>query len=295
MKKFYRVSIFLLVAVVTLGFYLSVGAQTPPLISVKKIAHPIAMPPGLGTVTYDYTVLNVGTTVIANVTLTDDSCPSVSFISGDTNGNAKLETMETWEYRCITTISQTTTNTAVVTGQADGFTAVDTANATVFVGVPLPPPIIHLVITPDVFVLPPAGGGVTYTYTVTNPGPAPLSNVTVVDDKCTGLPGRVSGYSGDLNQNKILESNETWTFTCQTNLNQTTLNTGTAEGSGSGLTATDSSSVTVVVSTPGLPNTGFPFQGESSLQNIIILTGIFIILLSLYAGRKKLEILSNKI
>ena len=183
---------------------------------------------------------------------------SVVYVSGDTNGDSKLATSETWKYRCVVTLSQTETNTVTATGQANGFTAIDTANATVVVGAPIIPPLIHVVKIPNPLLLPAGGGAVTYTYTVTNPGTAPLNNVSITDDKCTGLPGRVSGHPGDLNNNNILESNEIWTFTCLTNLTQTTTNTGTAEGSANGLTAIDFSLATVVVATPSLPVTGLP-------------------------------------
>jgi hypothetical protein len=207
---------------------------------------------------------------MSNVTVTDDKCAPVNFISGDINNDSKLNVNETWKYRCTATVLQTTANTATATGQANGFTAIDTANAMVVVGVPIIPPLIHVVKKPSVFLLPAGGGAVTYTYTVTNPGTAPLSNVTITDDKCTGLPGRVVGHPGDLNKNDLLESNESWSFTCQTNLTQTTTNTGVAYGTANGLIATDFSLATVAVTPPKLPKTGFPPKEESTIWNIII-------------------------
>ena len=272
--------------------------QTPPLINVTKVPTPLALPAGPGSVTYDYTVLNVGTVSMSNVTVADNKCAPVGFVSGDTNGNSQLDLNETWMYRCTTTLSQTTTNTVTATGQANGFTATDTANATVVVGVPVVPPLIHVVKKPNVFLLPAGGGAVTYTYTVTNPGTEPLNNVSVIDDKCTGLPGRVVGHPGDLNQNNLLESNESWTFTCQTILTQTTTNTGTAEGHANGLTAIDFSPATVVVApppaapVPGLPNTGLApdlsgQEGKSAPWNIIMLTGVLVFGLIFYVVRRK--------
>lgn len=263
---------------------------TPPLISVTKIPTPLALPSGSGSVTYDYTVLNVGTVAMGNVAVTDNKCATVAFLSGDTNGDVKLDVSEAWKYRCTTTLSETTTNTVTATGQANGFTAIDTANATVVVSAPLVPPLIHVVKKPNVFVLPAGGGAVTYTYTVTNPGTAPLDNVSVIDNKCTGLPGRVVGHPGDLNQNNLLESNESWTFTCQTNLTQTTINTGTAEGHANGLTAIDFSLATVVVTppiVPSLPNTGIAPEGDSSPRNIVIPAGIFAVSILFYFVRRK--------
>lgn len=260
----------------------STPAPVPPLISIKKVPTPLALPSGPGSVTYDYTVLNVGTVAMSNVTVTDSKCPSVGFISGDSNSDAKLDVNETWKYRCTTSLAQTTTNTVTAKGEANGLTAIDTANATVVVSVPLPPPLIHLVKKPSAFVLP-SSGAVTYTYTVTNPGTVALSNVSVVDNKCSP----VSGRSGDANNNNLLEVSETWTYTCQMNLATNTVNTGTAEGSANGLTAIDYALATVVVPTPSLPSTGIGPDDKSTTWNIVILAGIFVALFSFYLARKK--------
>jgi len=122
--------------------------------------------------------------------------------------------------------SATETDTATAHGYANGMDVYDTANATVVVGIPLIPPIIHLVKVPSVTVLPAGGGAVTYTYIITNPGTAPLSDVSITDDKCTGLPGRVVGHPGDTNKNGLLDPGETFHFTCESNITQTTTNIG---------------------------------------------------------------------
>lgn len=257
----------------------------PPLISVTKVPTPLALPAGPGSVTYNYDVMNIGLVAMSNVKVTDDKSAIVDFISGDTNGNLKLDTNETWKYRSTTTLSQTTTNIVTATGEANGLIAVDIAEATVVVGASTTPPLINVIKKPNVFTLPVGGGAVTYTYTVTNPGTAPLSDVSITDNKCTGLPSRVVGHPGDLNKNNLLESNEAWTFTCQTNLKQTTTNIGTAQGSANGLTITDFALATVVVATPKLPNTGIAPDEKSTPWNVVILTGIFAALF--YSARKK--------
>lgn len=262
------------------------GGVPAPLINVVKVPNPLALPSGPGSVTYDYTVSNVGAVGMSSITVTDNKCAPTSFVSGDSDADSILDFDEIWRYRCTTTLAQTTTNTVTATGY-NGSTAIDTANATVVVGAQIIPPLIRLVKTPNVFVLPPAGGAVTYRYTVTNPGTAPLSNVSVTDDKCTGLPGRVVGHPGDLNQNNLLESNESWSFTCQTNLTQTTTNTGTAEGHANGLTAIDFSLATVVVTSPALPNTGITPGGKGIPWNIVIPAGVLAVSVFFYLVRRK--------
>ena len=233
-----------------------------PLINVTKIPSPLALPSGPGSVTFNYKVTNVGVIPMKSIIVTDNKCSPTQFVSGDSNSDAKLDVGEEWIYRCTKIVSATETNIVTAQGSTDNALVRDTATATVVVGLPVIPPLIHLLKVPSTFLLPAGGGAVTYRYTVSNPGTEPLSNVFIVDNKCTGLPGRVVGHPGDLNKNNLLESNEIWSFTCQTNLTKTTTNIGTVEGSANGLTAVDYSSATVVVATPSLPKTGFPPKEE---------------------------------
>ncbi len=55
----------------------------------------------------------------------------------------------------------------------------------------------------------PAGSQVQYTFTVTNIGGSSLSDVEV-NDTITGLS---TAYTGDLNENKLLDIDETWVYT----------------------------------------------------------------------------------
>lgn len=258
-----------------------------PIINVTKVPAPLNLPGGPGPVAYTYTLTNLGKVAMNTVWVKDNKCEAVQFVSGDTNGDSLLDVTETWLYRCTKTVSLTETNTVTVHGYANGMDVYDTANATVVVGIPLVPPLIHLVKTPSVTVLPAGGGAVTYSYKVTNPGTAPLSDVSITDDKCTGLPGRVVGHPGDINKNNLLESNETWTFTCQSNINQTTTNIGTAEGHANGLTAIDFSPSTVVVAPPGLPNTGFAPFGTDIWNILTLVNTLGLAVVLLYIVRKQ--------
>lgn len=272
-------------------FYSSGGSGSytppiPPLIDVVKVPSPLALPAGPGAVAYTYTLRNIGTVPVTNITMVGDTCSPIILASGDTNVDSKLDVTETWVYKCSTTLSKTHTNIVTTTGWANGISTTDIASATVVVGASIVPPLIHVTKIPNPVALT-NGGLVTYNYTVTNPGTVPLSNVSIVDDKCTGLPGRVVGHPGDLNKNNLLESNESWSFTCKSNIYKTTTNTATASGDANGLTAKDFAIATVVVTNiPGLPKTGFGPENNIS-WNIIISAGILGILISFYLARKK--------
>lgn len=231
-------------------------APIPPLIDIIKIPNPLALPDGPGLVTYTYTVINVGVVPITDVSLLGDTCSSINFISGDTNNDSKLDVSERWVYSCSAQLTETTRNTVVAIGHANGLTATHITNATVVVGAAVLPPLIHVVKVPDRLVLPFGGGQVIFTLTVTNPGLVPLSNVGVNED----ILGSVIDFvSGDTNGDSNLDPSETWIYTYKANLDKTLTNTIVASGLANGFVATDVAVATVVVAViPGLPDTGAP-------------------------------------
>ncbi len=110
-----------------------------PIIGISKVASPLALPGGAGSVTYNYTVWNVGErSALVNVTVTDNKCSTLTLLYGsDTNGNGKLDLGEVWKYSCTEVLSTTTTNTAIATGYGDDVfhqSTIATAIATVVVG-----------------------------------------------------------------------------------------------------------------------------------------------------------------
>lgn len=255
------------------------NSAVPPLIDVSKVPSPLALPAGPGSVTYTYTLKNIGTVPVTNINMKDDSCSPVTLISGDINTDNRLDVNETWTYACTTTLSATHTNTITATGWANGISATDISTATVVVGEPTVPPLIHVTKIPSPLALSAGGGIVTYTEKVTNPGTVALNNVQITDDKCNS----VKYVSGDTNNDSKLDPSETWTYTCQTNLTSTTTNTVTASGQANGLTARDFAIATVVVAqpvvvTPTLPNTGFSPENKNILWNVAMLVGILMLI-----------------
>jgi len=246
----------------------------PPLIDVVKVPSPLSLPAGPGAVAYTYTLKNIGTVPVTDITMIGDTCSPIVLASGDTDGDSKLDLKETWVYRCSTTLSATHTNTVVANGWANGLLAVDIASATVVVGKPLDPPLIHVTKIPNPLTLLAGGGMVTYTEKITNPGTVALSNVKLTDDKCSP----VKFISGDTNNDSKLDTTETWTYTCRTNLTETTTNTAVAEGQANGLTVRDFALATVVVATavPSLPDTGFASLTSSGY--FLILVGALVLI-----------------
>jgi len=255
----------------------------PPLIDIIKVPSPINLPNGPGLVTYSFALTNIGTVPVTDITVIDDSCNPL-FISGDLNNNSALDLTETWRYSCSKTLTETYTNTVVATGWANGINVSDVADAIVTVGIPVVPPIIHVTKVPSPLILSAGGGTVTYTNKVTNPGIVALSNIYLADDKCEP----VEYISGDINNDSKLDVTETWTYTCQTNLTTTTMNTITESGDANGLTARDFARATVVVNAavPKLPNTGITSAKSGSYTGLVTVSLLTLATL-FYLGRKQ--------
>jgi uncharacterized repeat protein (TIGR01451 family) len=129
---YHQASIATAVATVVVG-----APVTPPIINIVKVPSRLTpFPFGGGNVTYVYTVTNPGVVAMNNVSVTDDKCASVSYVSGDANSNNLLDPGETWAYTCRTNVPVSSVNVATAKGTANGFTAIDYAFATVLVAAP---------------------------------------------------------------------------------------------------------------------------------------------------------------
>ena len=108
------------------------------------------------------------------------------------------------------------------------------------------------------------GDTVTYTFSVTNPGKLPLSNVTVTDPRCASAP---TFLSGDVNTDKILSGTEVWKFECSHTITAAdgdpVLNTATATGVNAGrkVSDQDSHSIDVIHPNISLVKTANPVSG----------------------------------
>ncbi|MGB7342896.1 MAG: SdrD B-like domain-containing protein [Pirellulaceae bacterium] len=174
------------------------------------------------TATFTYVVTNTGTTSLATVVVTDDQGVTPTLTSGDTNANGILEVTETWTFTATAVVTAGQyTNIGTVTGNP-----VD-SNGTDIAGLANPTdtdPSNHIGVVPgiqvekatngfdaDTAIGPQLGVGstATFTYVVTNTGSTALGSINLVDDR--GVAVTLTG--GDVNNNNILETTETWTFT----------------------------------------------------------------------------------
>jgi uncharacterized repeat protein (TIGR01451 family) len=212
-------------------------SQSGDLVSAQATASVTVVHPGLAvtvtppavttyanrTVTYTYTVTNVGDIPLDNVAVTDSTCPSPIYVSGDTNDNGKLDLTEQWTYTCTTTpiaADQTSTVGAAATDDATHLpVASDNVHATVNV---INPALSITKVASDsltgqsgtAITVGPTNN-ITYTYQVTNTGddPITISKATgagVGDSSCIAT----TYQSGDANNDGRLDLTETWTFSC---------------------------------------------------------------------------------
>ena len=109
-------------------------------IEIMKSADPSALS-APGDVAYTYTVTNTTgsdtptETPIGDVTVSDDQIASVTYGSGDTDGDGLLDTDEAWVFSATSTLSTTTTNVGTVRGtrQVDQQAVEDSETVTVVV------------------------------------------------------------------------------------------------------------------------------------------------------------------
>ena len=159
-----------------------------------------------GTAVFTITVENTGNVDLTNPVLDDPQCTTLTGPTGD-DGDGVLEVGETWTYACeVTPVTSGFINTASVTATPPtGPDVSDEDSATVTVDAPSisvdKSPASQTVLV---------GESASFTVTVDNTGNVDVVNVTVVDLPCDTL----TGPSGDVGDDLVLGTEETWTYTC---------------------------------------------------------------------------------
>jgi uncharacterized repeat protein (TIGR01451 family) len=209
-----------------------------PAIAITKTADRAQAHDG-DTVTYNYTITNPGNTPLSNILVTDDKAGNITYEdgyqSGDINGDEILDVDETWVFTATYNVTAedpgTLVNTAAVSGTDALSRLVESEEDTASVDILRPAIAINKTAEPvEAYV----GDNITYTYTITNPGNTPLSNILVTDDKAGNITYDGGYQSGDTNGDEILDVDETWVFTATYNVasNDTSplVNTATVSG-----------------------------------------------------------------
>ena len=262
-----------------------------PLIGITSVPEPLSLPDGPGNVKYNYAVKNfLQEASLTDVKVLDDKCSPVTYLEGDDNNDSRLDYDETWRYFCTTELSVTTQSIATAIGTANNLPAAQKAYATVIVGSNISPPLVNIINVTKVsypLTLPAEGGDITFTYRVNNPGVVPLSDINVIDDKCSTMSKKL----GDTNGNNLLDITEVWIYTCTTHMTQTTTNTVSVTSYANGLRAVGYATLTVTVDSPLYsPIPSFPNTGTNSNLKVIIwavLAGILTVLIILFFLKRK--------
>ena len=146
----------------------------------------------------------------------------MEFQSGDTGSDDIMDVGEAWTYTCSGPVGADTTNTAdVVAVDVLGGTVddLDTAEVTTFSSSIDLEKVVNDELVPE-------GDTVTYTYTATNTGTDPLTDVELTDDSCSPL----SAPTGDTGGDSVLDPGEVWTYTCSQAIDVQTTNIAVVAG-----------------------------------------------------------------
>ncbi len=201
------------------------GSPAVPALSVTKTADAASVTPP-SPIGFTIAVTNSGSAAANNVTLSD-TIPSVPGVTWSINGgtgaaqcslvgnslSCTFGTLQAGESKTVHVISTATSSASCGT-----FTNVAVANSSnagsaqgqASVTVQCPPGIDIVKNGPATAYV---GDKITYTFDVTlEQGSGPLANVQVSDPRCD--PGTLTGPTGDTNGNGLLDTGETWHYSC---------------------------------------------------------------------------------
>ena len=126
-----------------------------------------------------------------------------------------------------------------------------------------------------------AGNNSTSTFEVTNPGNAALHDVAVIDDRCSP----VAFQSGDADNDQLLDTDETWMFTCTRDLTSSpgdpvkeiTNNALVQAKDPAGTVVTDTTTADVAVYAPGISIEKTPSLTDVPLNSTTDVTYTYVV------------------
>jgi uncharacterized repeat protein (TIGR01451 family) len=236
------------------------------------------------TITYEMAVALTVPETLYDVVVTDPMCDAAPiYVSGD-DGDAALESGETWLFTCTHAVTETDPdplpNTASVMGTADDGRSTSARDDHV-VDVIHPDIEIEKTVDPDSGT---PGDTVTYTYEVTNTGDTTLFDVSVDDDilgHIGDIPELAPGQVSILTRDWVLPSEGIFV-----------VNVGTAAGTdvlGETVTDQDDAFVTIVEERrPPTPTPPTAFTGSSATSAAIGAGALLLVgMLALGIGRRR--------
>ncbi len=217
-----------------------------PVVQIVKDGPSLAQRGSTISYTMDVSIPS-GNLPLHDVVVTDPDCNPSTLVrlsgaaSGDSNSDNILQVGEVWHYTCRRTIALNALsplpNIATVNAKGPNNEPVTDDDPHSVTLTDQPVPVIEIIKSGPTEAQ--RGSTITYTMDVRIPsGTTPLTNVVVTDPDCNpGTILRLAGAaSGDSNNDNILQSTETWHYTCQRTISQSATsplpNTATATGVG---------------------------------------------------------------
>jgi uncharacterized repeat protein (TIGR01451 family) len=222
----------------------SVSVVQDPRIAVTKaavVADGTANAVG-DVINYTIDVANAGNMTLTSLSVIDPSVSNLTYGSGDTDGDGKLDVGETWHYTASHTVTQADIDNGGVVNPA--LTYNNTASATTAQGAAdadangsdsasvaiMQNPHVTLVKSAAVAdgTADAAGDVINYSITAHNDGNMTLTGAAVSDPSVSGLAAVLSGgfNAGDANHDGKLSVGETWQYTASHTVTQGDIDNG---------------------------------------------------------------------
>jgi hypothetical protein len=204
---------------------LNIPISQSPVIQVVKSSTTTEITAAGQVVPYSFVVTNLGNMTLTGITVSDPNCDAApTYVSGDLNTDSKLQLAEGWTYTCDHTVTQAEVDAGGNLSNTVTADSNESAPDTDALNIPITQtPAIHVAKSSTTTSIATAGQVVPYTFVVTNPGNVTLTGITVTDPNCSAAPAYVSG---DLNTDSMLQTSESWTYTCNHTVTQAEIDAG---------------------------------------------------------------------